>query len=161
MKDIVRTASEMWGRDLSARQIAEHLGVPRNTVLNWTHTHRPLFPKRTKKVLAALSATRTRKRPKAVRSYNKMFPPIHDEVDDAEIAAIELRVQTNYRQRVDEAFQPIATSRPARLAECDGCRWPVDDVHGAAALFCNAERPAGQPYCTAHRAMSGSRLEMV
>ncbi|MEC5291557.1 MULTISPECIES: GcrA family cell cycle regulator [unclassified Aurantimonas] len=95
------------------------------------------------------------------RTYNKLLAPVQDVIADEDAAALETKTRQSSKKRAADPFTPLPTSRPTCMAKCEGCRWPVDDAIGSNALFCNAVRPDGAPYCEAHQEMARSRVQVV
>lgn len=164
-------AKDMWCNGSSSGEIGRALSRTRNAVMGWLNRHgltdrdRPKKLQRSKKQGPPLSVTKPALpsddavMPKPSVARVRLSPELLSGSDQdfdrlpSTTAALEIAEPVEFNFKFS-SFKPPK----ALLLRREQCRYPHGDVGEPDFHFCDAERIAGQPYCSQHMRLCYGRL---
>lgn len=151
----VELLKELWGKGLSASQIAVQLGgVSRNAVIG--KAHRLGLESRPSPIRGSGTGSRPRRSRGARRTLEATT--LRGTIAREELEEINKLPEPPASERV-EAPRPPSSTRQTIASNGATCVWPIGDPGDNDFRFCEAPALEGRPYCGQHCAVAYIRKE--
>lgn len=151
----VELLKELWGKGLSASQIAVQLGgVSRNAVIG--KAHRLGLESRPSPIRGSGTGSRPRRSRGARRTLEATT--LRGTIAREELEAINKLPEPPASERIDEP-RPQTTTRQAVATNGASCVWPIGDPGDNDFRFCESPAIEGRPYCASHCAVAYIRKD--
>lgn len=150
----VELLKELWGKGLSASQIAVQLGgVSRNAVIG--KAHRLGLESRPSPIRGSGTGSRPRRSRGARRTLEATT--LRGTIAREELEEIKNLPEPPASERIE--VRPQSATRQAIASNGATCVWPIGDPGNDDFRFCEAPAIEGRPYCASHCAVAYIRKD--